>query len=90
MSTSGCVNEEEEDEVVVSCADLRSTIIGEDSMRTAARYGLKVVMPYELERAHHPSEGYVTLLETYLKFRMSFPLHPFFVDVLKHFGLTVF
>ena len=47
-------------------------------------------MPYELERSHHPSAGYVTLLETYLKFGVRFPLQPFFVEVLKYFGLTVF
>ena len=28
--------------------------------------------------------------ETYLKFRVRFPLHPFFVEVLEYFGLTVF
>ena len=59
-------------------------------MQIAARYGLEVVMPCELERAHHAPEGYVTLSETYLKFEVRFPLHPFFVEVLKYFGLTVF
>ena len=49
-----------------------------------------MVMPCELERPHHPLEGYVTLSETYLKFGVRFPLHPFFVEVLKYFGLTVF
>ena len=47
-------------------------------------------MPYELERPHHLPNGYVILSETYLKFRVRFPLHPFFVDVLKYFGLTMF
>ena len=47
-------------------------------------------MPYELERSHHPSDGYVTVSETYLKFRVRFPLHPFFIEVLEYFGLSVF
>ena len=47
-------------------------------------------MPYELERPHHPLEGYVTLSKTYLKFGVRFPLHYFFMEVLKYFGLTVF
>ena len=28
--------------------------------------------------------------ESYLKFGVRFPLHPFFIEVLKYFGLTVF
>ena len=28
--------------------------------------------------------------EAYLKFRVRFPLYPFFVEVIKHFGLTMF
>ena len=89
-SNTGRICEEEEYEVGVSCADPRSVITGEDSVRIAACYGLKVVMPCELERPHHLSEGYVTLSETYLKFGVKFPLHPFFVEVLKYFGLIVF
>ena len=49
-----------------------------------------MVIPYELEREHQPPEGYVTQLETYLKFGVRFPLHPFFMDVLKYFRFTVF
>ena len=30
------------------------------------------------------------MLEAYLKFGVRFPLHTFFVEVLKHFKLTVF
>ena len=90
-STSGRINEEEEeDEVAVSCEDLKSTLSAEDSVRIAAHYDLEVLIPYELERPHHPPDNYITLSETYLKFRVRFPLHPFFVDVLKYFGLTVF
>ena len=88
-STSGRVNEEEKDEVVVSYANLKSAITKEDSVRFTAHYGLEVVIPYELERAHHPPEGYGTLSGTYLKFRVRFPLHLFFVDVLKYFRFTV-
>ena len=49
-----------------------------------------MVAPYKLERPHTPPNGYVTLLETYLKFGVRFPLHPFFIEVLEYFGLTVF
>ena len=76
--------------VVVSCANLQSTLFAGDSVRIAARYDLEVLMPYELERLHHPLAGYVTLLETYLKFGVRFPFHTFFVEVLKYFGLIVF
>ena len=77
-STSGRINEEEEeDKVAVSCEDLQSMLSAEDSVRITTRYDLKVLMPYELERLHHPADGYVTLSETYLKFRVRFPLHPF-------------
>ena len=70
--------------------DLRSTITMAESKCIAARYSLKVVIPYEVERPHHPSDGYVTMSETYLKFRVRFPLHWFFIEILKYFGLTVF
>ena len=49
-----------------------------------------MVAPYELERPHHPPDSYVTVSETYLKFRVRFPLHPFFIEVFEYFGLTVF
>ena len=49
-----------------------------------------MVAPDDLERLHTPSEGYVTLSELYLKFGVRFLLHPFFVEVLKYFGLTIF
>ena len=82
--------EEEEEEVEVSCTDIISTIIGEDAQRIASSYDLEVVMPYELERLHRPPTSYITVSEAYLKFRVRFPLHTFFVEVLKHFGLTMF
>ena len=47
-------------------------------------------MPYKLERSHHPLEGYITVSESYLKFGVRFPLHSFFIEILWHFGLTVF
>ena len=59
-------------------------------MRIARQYGLDVVAPYELERPHTPPDGYMTVSESYLKFGVRFPLHPFFVKVLKYFGLTLF
>ena len=84
------MSEEEEEEVEVSCADLKSTITGEDEQRIVGRYNLEVVTPYELERLHCPLAGYVIVLEAHLKFRVRFLLHPFFVGVLKNFGLTMF
>ena len=53
-------------------------------------YGLKVVKPDDTERTHTPVNGYVALAERYLQFGVRFPLHPFFVEVLEYFGLTVF
>ena len=32
----------------------------------------------------------MTVSDTYLKFGVRFPLHPFFVEVLKYFRLTLF
>ena len=49
-----------------------------------------MVTPYELERLHHSSDDYVIVSKTYLKFGVRFPLHPFFIEVLKYFGLIVF
>ena len=68
--------EEKEEEVEVSCANLKSTIIGEDEQRIVGRYNLEVVMAYELERLHCPPAGYVAVSEAYLKFGVKFPLHP--------------
>ena len=88
-STSGRTNKEK-GEMEVSCADLRSTITIVESKRIAARYSLQVVIPCELERPHHPLDGNVTVVETYLKFGVRFPLDWFLVEILKYFGLTVF
>ena len=49
-SISGHASEEEEDGVAVSYADRKSAITEEDSVRIATHYGLKVVIPYELEK----------------------------------------
>ena len=53
-------------------------------------YGLEVLEPTDLERPHAPLDGYVTLSKRYLQFGLRFPLNPFFVEVLKYFGLTIF
>ena len=53
-------------------------------------YGFYVTEPTDLERAHTPPVDHVTLSEIYLRFRVRFPLNPFFVAVLRYFGLTVF
>ena len=42
-----------------------------------------------LETSHTSPDGNVTLSERYLQFEVRFPLHPFLVEVLKYFGLTV-
>ena len=89
-STSGRQSEEEEEEVAVSCGDLQSSITPEGYRRIAQEYGLEVTVPDDLERPHTPQDRYVALSELYLKFGVRFPLHPFFVKVLKYFGLTIF
>ena len=88
--TSSRFREEEKDEVAVSCEDFQFAFTVKDSVRIARQYDLEVVTPYELERPHHPPDSYVTVSETYLKFRVRFLLHPFFVEVLEYFGLTAF
>ena len=62
----------------------------EDCTRIAQEYSLEVVVPDDMERPHTPLDGYVTLSKRYLQFGVRFPLHPFFVQVLEYFGLTVF
>ena len=88
-STSGRFSEEEEDEVVlaVRTSSLHSLL---RLVPITRQYDLEMVAPYELERPHYPPNGYIAVSETYLKFRVRFPLHPLFVEVLKYFGLTVF
>ena len=69
--------EEEEDEVAVSCEDFQSTLTTEDFVRIVRQYDLEVVAPYELERPHHPPDGYVVVSKTYLKFGVRFSFAPF-------------
>ena len=69
---------------------LRSTITMVELKRIATHYSLKVVIPCKLERPYHPKDGYVTVSKTYLKFGVRFPLHWFFVEILKYFGLNMF
>ena len=90
-STSDHFSEEEEkNEVAVSCEDLQSALTAKDSIRIARKYDLEVVAPYELERPYTSPDDYVTVSETYLNFRVRFPLHHFIVKVLKYFELTMF
>ena len=49
-----------------------------------------MVEPTDLERPHTPPIGYMMLSERYLQFGLRFPLNPFFIEVLRYFGLTVF
>ena len=64
--------------------------MSKDCTRISQEYGLKVVEPDDTKRPHTPLDGYVALFERYLQFRVRFPLHPFFVEVLEYFGLIVF
>ena len=89
-SISGRQGDEEVEEVVVSYGDLQSLITLEDCTRITQEYCLKVLEPTNLERPHAPLDGYVTLSKRYLQFGLRFPLNPFFVEVLKYFGLTIF
>ena len=90
VSTSGNQSEEEVEEIAVSYGDLQSLLTLEDCTQIAREYDLEVVEPNNMERPHTLLDGYVTLSERYLQFRVRFPLHPFFVEVLEYFGLTVF
>ena len=62
----------------------------EDYTWITREYGLEVVEPTDLERPHTSPDGYVTLSERYLQFRVRLLLNPFFIEVLKYFRLTVF
>ena len=90
VSTLGRQREEQVEEITVSCGDLQSSLTPEDCTRIAREYSLEVVKPDNMERPHTPLDGYVTLSERYLQFGVRFPLHPFFVEVLEYFGVTVF
>ena len=90
VSISSCPDEEEDKDVAASCEDIQSSLTPEDCTWITRQFGLEVLVPYELERLHTPLDGYVTFSELYLKFGVQFPLHPFFVEVLQYFGLTVF
>ena len=39
---------------------------------------------------HKPPTGHVTVSETFLKFRVRFPLHPYFRSILNYYNLIVF
>ena len=54
------------------------------------KYGVEVTFPPQTGRAHKPSTGHVTVSETFLKFGVRFPLHPYFVRLLNHYNLIVF
>ena len=65
MSTSGHLDDVEE-ETTVSCGDLESSITQEECTQIAHEYDLAVIEPTNLERAHIPPAGHVTLSERYL------------------------
>ena len=43
-------------------------IIGREARKLVERYGMEMVVPRELCRGHKPPRGYVTVLESFLKF----------------------
>ena len=61
-----------------------------DAIKLVECYGLEVSVPSELYRAHKPPRGYVTVSESFLKFRIRFSLNQFFKDVLQYYKITVF
>ena len=73
-----------------SCVDLISTISMCEACRISKRYNVEVGFPKETGRPHNPPTGHVTVSEAYLKFGVRFPLHPYFVGILKYFNLTMF
>ena len=89
-SISSRQDDEEVEEVTVSCGNLPYLITPEDYSQITQEFGLEVLKPTDLERPHALPNGYITLSECYLQFKLRFPLNPFFVEVLKYFGLTVF
>ena len=54
------------------------------------KYGVEVMFPQQIGRAHNPPSSHVTVSETFLKFDVRFPLHPYFVRILNHYNLIVF
>ena len=70
------------EEVAVNYSDLVSQIMSKECMKTARSYDLYVTKPTDLERAHTPPAGHVTLFEIYLRFGVRFLLNPFFVAIL--------
>ena len=49
-----------------------------------------IIVLQELDKVHKPPRRHVTALETFLKFGVRFPMHRFFRDILRFYGLTVF
>ena len=73
-----------------SCVDLISTISLREAIRIAVKYDVEVAFPQQTRRRHNPPSGHVMVLETFLKFGVRFPLHPYFVRILNHYNLIVF
>ena len=89
MSTSSRQGDEKE-EITVSCGDLQSSITSEECTWITWEHGHEVVEPIDLERPHTSPVSYVTLSKHHFQFGVRFPLNPFFIEVLRYFGLTVF
>ena len=73
-----------------SCVDLISTISLREADKISRKYGVEVGFPQETGRPYNPPAGHVTVSETFLKFGVRFPLHPYFVRILNYHNLTVF
>ena len=78
------------DQVEWSYAHSTSTLTGPDAHRLVDQYGMVIIIPQELDRAHKPPRGHVMASETFLKFEVRFPLHRSFRDILCFYRLTVF
>ena len=73
-----------------SCVDLISTISLREADKISRMYSVEVGFPQETGRLHNPPVGHVTVSETFLKFGIRFPLHPYFIRILNYQNLTVF
>ena len=78
------------DQIEWSCAYSISTFTLRDALRLLDQYGMQVSIPQVVEKAHRPPKGHVMASEIFLKFRVCFPLHQCFRDVLNFYELTVF
>ena len=73
-----------------SCVDLISTISLREADKISRKYDVEVAFSQETGKLYNPLAGHVTVSETFLKFGIRFPLHPYFIRILKYYNLTTF